>query len=168
MNIEIRPFQEEDAAAVAAVIRQTLLISNSRDYPPEEIQVQIESHSQQVMLERSRWSHMYVACDGETVVGCGAVAPYWGSLEESILLSIFILPEYQGMGIGRRIVLTLEEDEFFRRARRVEIPASITGVNFYRKLGYTFKNGDDRLTEEMNYRLEKFPQKNAGAYEAYS
>lgn len=156
MNIQIRPFREEDAGAVAAVIEQTLLISNSRDYPPEEIQAQIVSHSEEVMLERSRWSHMYVACDEETIVGCGAVAPYWGSEVESILLSIFILPEYQGQGIGKRIVLTLEQDEFFLRARRVEIPASITGVKFYLKLGYTYKNGDDRLTEEMNYRLEKF------------
>lgn len=160
MEIHIRPFREEDAAAVAGVIEKTLLVSNSKDYPPEEIQAQIESHSQAVMLERSAWSHMYVACDGEKVVGCGAVAPFWGSTEESILLSIFILPEYQGRGIGRRIVQTLEADEYFLRARRVEIPASITGVNFYLKLGYTYKNGDSRLTEEMNYRLEKF---NAGA-----
>lgn len=156
MDITIRPFREADAAAVAGVIEKTLLVSNSRDYPPEEIQAQIESHSRQVMLERSRWSHMYVACDGEEIVGCGAVAPFWGSLEESILLSIFILPEYQGRGIGRRIVQTLEKDEFFLRARRVEIPASITGVQFYLKLGYRYKNGDSRLTEEMNYRLEKF------------
>ena len=163
MDITIRPFREEDADAVAAVIEKTLLISNSRDYPPEEIQAQIQSHNRVVMLERSRWSHMYVACHEETVVGCGAVAPFWGSREESILLSIFILPEYQGKGIGRRIVQTLEKDEFFLRARRVEIPASITGVEFYLKLGYTYKNGDSRLTEEMNYRLEKFPQKTAGA-----
>lgn len=156
MNIQIRPFREADAAAVAGVIEKTLLVSNSRDYPPEEIRAQIESHSEAVMLERSRWSHMYVACDGEKIVGCGAVAPFWGSLEESILLSIFILPEYQGKGIGRRIVQTLEKDEFFLRARRVEIPASITGVQFYLKLGYRYKNGESRLTEEMNYRLEKF------------
>ena len=160
MEIQIRPVREEDAAAVAAVIERTLLISNIRDYPMEEIQAQIESHSEQVMLDRSRWSHMYVACDGEKIVGCGAVAPYWGNVDESILLSIFILPEYQGKGIGKSIVQTLEKDEFFLRARRVEIPASITGVNFYLKLGYTYKNGDSCLTEEMNYRLEKF---NAGA-----
>lgn len=156
MNITIRPFREADAAAVAGVIEKTLLVSNSKDYPPEEIRAQIESHSAEVMLERSVWSHMYVACDGEKIVGCGAVAPFWGSLEESILLSIFILPEYQGKGIGRRIVQTLEKDEFFLRARRVEIPASITGVQFYLKLGYRYKNGDSRLTDEMNYRLEKF------------
>lgn len=157
MNIQIRAFRATDAAAVAAVIERTLQVSNSKDYPPEEIRVQIESHSEAVMLDRSRWSHMYVACHGEQVVACGAIAPYWGSLDESILLSIFVLPEYQGQGIGKQIVLTLEQDEFFKRARRVEIPASITGVHFYRKLGYTYKNGDDRLTEEMNYRLEKFP-----------
>ena len=60
------------------------------------------------------------------------------------------------MGIGRKIVETLEQDEYFLRAKRVEVPASITAVNFYRKLGYDYKNGVDRPDEEQIYRLEKF------------
>ena len=59
-------------------------------------------------------------------------------------------------GIGRAIVETLEQDEFALRARRIEIPASITGLPFYRKLGYDFKDGKDEVDEEQLYRLEKF------------
>ena len=56
---------------------------------------------------------MYVVCDNSRIVGCGAIAGYWGSLTESILLTIFVLPDYQGKGIGRRIIETLEQDEYF-------------------------------------------------------
>ena len=66
-----------------------------------------------------------------------------------------MLPEYQGKGIGRLIVETLEKDEFFLRAKRIEIPASITGVPFYLKMGYDYKNGITTPDEEHLIRLEK-------------
>ena len=66
------------------------------------------------------------------------------------------LPEYQGKGVGRKIIETLESDNYFLRAKRIEIPASITACPFYRKLGYTYKNGIDVVDEEQLFRLEKF------------
>jgi len=65
------------------------------------------------------------------------------------------LPTYQGQGIGRLIIETLEQDTYFQRARRVEIPASITGLEFYQHMGYDFKDGRDVVDEEQLYRLEK-------------
>ena len=67
-----------------------------------------------------------------------------------------MLPEWQGKGIGRRIIETLEQDEFFLRAKRTEIPASITAVDFYRRMGYDYKNGIAEVDDEGMYRLEKF------------
>ena len=65
-------------------------------------------------------------------------------------------PEYQGRGIGRRIVETLEKDEYALRAKRIEIPASITGAPFYLKLGYRYKDGITEPDEEQLLRLEKY------------
>lgn len=53
--------------------------------------------------------------------------------DESSLFNIFVLPEYQGKDVGRKIIETLEKDEYFLRAKRVEIPASITACEFYKK-----------------------------------
>ena len=89
------------------------------------------------------------------IIGCGAIGPYWGREDESSLFTIFVLPEYQGKGIGRAIIDTLEKDEFFLRAKRIEIPASITGVPFYLKMGYNYKNGITEPDEEHLIRLEK-------------
>jgi GNAT superfamily N-acetyltransferase len=155
-HMEIRLFKPEDAEEVALLVAKTLKISNSKDYSPEYIENNIFSHSAEVLIERAAWGHMYVVCDQAKIVGCGAIAGYWGSTTESILLTIFVLPKYQGHGIGSLIIRTLEQDEYFLRAKRIEIPASITAVEFYRKMGYDYKNGIAELDEEQLYRLEKF------------
>lgn len=71
------------------------------------------------------------------------------------MFTVFVLPEYQRMGIGSRIIETLENDEFFTRAQRIEIPASITACEFYLKMGYEYKNGIAHVDDEGLYRLEK-------------
>lgn len=154
--MEIRLFRKEDAAQTARLIAETLRISNSKDYSQKYIDETISSLSADVLTERAKSGHMYVVCDHARIVGCGAIAGYWGSRTESILLTIFVLPEYQGKGIGKQIIDTLEHDEFFLRASRIEIPASKTAVEFYRKMGYDYKNGIAELDGEQLYRLEKF------------
>ena len=41
-------------------------------------------------------------------------------------------------------------------AKRIEIPASITAVGFYKKMGYNYKNATAEIDDEQVYRLEKF------------
>ena len=154
--MKIRAFRKEDADEVAQVIAGTLRESNSKDYPKEYIEYTVASHSADELLKASEQRHIYVVCDGERIVGTGGIAGYWGSRTESILLTIFVLPQYQGKGVGRKIIQTLEHDEYALRADRIEIPASITAVEFYRKLGYDYKNGVKELEDGRLYRLEKF------------
>lgn len=152
----IRRFRVEDSIELASVIAKTLCITNIKDYSKEYIENDISFLTSEKLIERSKWTNMYVACDGDMIIGCGAIGPYWGKEDESSLFTIFVLPEYQGKGIGRKIIETLEQDEYFLRAKRIEIPASITAVNFYIKMGYNYKNGNDKLDDEKLYRLEKF------------
>ncbi len=152
---EVRSFQTGDAEEVSALIVRTLRTVNSKDYPEKVIEANVLSHSPDVMIEQATNGHMYVVCDGARIVGCGAVAGYLGSVDESILLSFFVLPEYQGKGIGRMIMQTLEQDEYFLRAKRIEIHASITAVDFYRKMGYESKKLIEVSDDEPIYIMEK-------------
>ena len=156
VDIITRAFQTEDAAEVSALITKTLRITNSKDYSPEYIEKDVAQFTPEKVIERASWTHFYVFCDGERIVGCGAIGPYWGSETESSLFNIFVLPEYQGKGVGRKIIETLEADEYALRAKRIEIPASITACAFYRKMGYDYKKGIDTVDSEQLYRLEKF------------
>lgn len=152
----IRRLKDEDAQAVSELIIRTIRISNVGDYTAESMEELVKTQTPEYVLERASWTHFYVAEEAGRIIGCGAIGPYWGKQDESSLFSIFVLPEHQGKGIGRQIVGTLEQDEFALRAKRIEIPASITGLPFYRKLGYDFKDGKEETDEEQLYRLEKF------------
>ena len=151
----IRRLEEADAAAVSELIRNTIRISNAKDYPAELMDALIGTETPEHILERASWTHFYVAEEQGKIIGCGAIGPYWGRTDESSLFTIFVSPEYQGKGIGRAIMEKLEGDEFFLRAKRIEIPASITGVPFYLKMGYHYKQGISEPDQEHLIRMEK-------------
>lgn len=156
MTITARRFQPADAEAVSRLICRTLQITNAADYSAQELDEVAASLSPEKLLWRATWMHFYVFCHGETIVGCGAVGPYWDQIDECSFFNIFVLPEYQGRGVGSKIIETLEKDELFLRSKRAEIPASLTAVHFYRKFGYEYKNGITTPDEEKLYRLEKY------------
>ncbi len=69
--------------------------------------------------------------DGE-IVGMGSLLILWGDLAE--VRSLVIDPEFHGLGLGRKIVLTLLDD-----ARRLNIPtvfALTRQAGFFLKLGF--------------------------------
>ena len=154
-TVTLRRFQSGDESAVSDVICKTLAISNRTDYPPEFIEENIRSHSPEVIAASAKDAHFFVAMDIETIIVCGGITGYWGSTEESYLTSIFVLPDYQGKGVGRKIVEALEADEYFLRAWRTEVGSSLTAVSFYRKMGYSFKDGIIDADEYGVVRLEK-------------
>ena len=151
----IRLFVESDAVAVQNIIHRGLREINGKDYPSELIEEYCAYFTLEKIKRQADSAHMYVAVSGDKIVGTGSIAPYWNSEKESILLTIYVLPEMIGQGIGTAIINALEKDEYFLRANRIEIPSSITAVKFYQKMGYTPKNGivpDD----EGIVRVEKF------------
>ena len=154
--MEIRRFRPEDAPQVSALIARTLRTTNRRDYPAEYIEKTVQSLQPEDVRKRAAWTHFYVACDGSSIVACGAIGPYWDKEDESSLFTVFVLPEYQGQGVGTQVIQTLEQDEFFLRAKRVEIPASVTAAPFYEKMGYRYKDGVTEPDAEGLLRMEKF------------
>lgn len=155
MNLRIRRFQEKDAAETSAVIGEALRVSNAPDYPPENIQEMLELYTAAGLLEQAGEEHLYVACDGERIVGCGGIAAYMGRETESILVTIFVLPEYQGKGVGKALMKTLEGDAYYLRADRIVIHSSITARDFYLKLGYGYQNGVSDPDGEGCIHMEK-------------
>ena len=151
----IRRFEEKDAGAVSGMIAETLRKTNRKDYSEEYLEDIIRHLQPDDILVRAGWQHFYVAEEDACVIGCGAIGPYWGKMDESSLFTVFVHPDHQGRGIGRRIMETLERDAYFLRAKRVEIPASVSAAPFYLKMGYTFKNGVTVPDEEQLLRMEK-------------
>ncbi|MBR5277775.1 MAG: GNAT family N-acetyltransferase [Clostridia bacterium] len=154
-DIIIHKFEEKDAEAVQKLIVRNFLEINSKDYGIELMNELVGGYNIEKIKRIASYAHMYVFELNNNIVGVGAISSYWGSETESILLTIFVLPELHGNGIGKLIMQTLEQDEFYIRANRIEIPSSITAVEFYRKFGYDYKNGIKELDKENHYLLEK-------------
>lgn len=154
----VRRFLNTDAELVAQLIAKTMKTTNIKDYSMEYIENDLKSLQANDVIERAEQFHCYVIenSDNYQIIGAGSIGPFWGSQSESSLFNIFVDPDYQGHGLGRKIIETLETDEYFLRASRIEIPASKTALHFYQKMGYDFKNGIDEVDSEELYRLEKF------------
>ena len=154
-NITVRRFVPADAAEVQNIIHRGLREINGKDYPAKRIDEYCDYFSVEKIKSQAETAHMYVAVsDNGRVAGTGTIAPFWGSETESILLTIYVLPDLIGQDIGTAIIQALEKDEYALRAKRIEIPSSVTAVNFYRKMGYGFKDGG-KPDEEGLIRMEK-------------
>lgn len=151
----IRNFTKEDAQEVSDLVALTLRTSNIKDYSAERIEADVLIFNAQYLINRMSWTNGYVYCDGAKIVGCVFIGHYWDKKDEACLFTFFVHPDYQGKGIGRQLMNAVEQDEIFLRSKRIEIPASITAVDFYRKLGYDFKNGTTEPNEERLVLLEK-------------
>ena len=157
-RVKSRRFKKEDAKEVRNLIVRNFLEVNSKDYGLSAMETLAKVYDEEKVLNVASYAHMYVFEFEEKIVGTGSISSFWGSETESILLCVFVLPEFHGKGIGRKIINTLEQDEFYVRANRIEIPASVTATEFYRKFGYDYKDGVKELDDERHYRLEKFKE----------
>lgn len=156
--MQIRLIEERDFSPLHEMIKKTCRISFKNFYPAGFIENVIKSLSVEALKKRASFTHFYVVEDEGNIIGSGAIGPYWDSKTESCLFTIFVDPEFQGKGIGKKIIATLESDEFFKSAERIEVPAGIAAIPFYKKMGYEHKNGV--LTyEDGHFALEKFNKK---------
>ena len=125
----IRPFREEDATQVSAVIRKTLLETNTADYPSSIIEPLRDYFSPTKVLILASERFCVVAICEDKIVGTGAI-------ENGELKTIFVLPYYQGRGVGRKILGALERHANELSLSHIKVPSSISGIGFYEKLGY--------------------------------
>ena len=96
--------------------------------------------------------------DGEILGYAYASAPYSrAAYSWCAEPSVYLLPQAQGRGIGRKLFDLLESDPLFIKADRVWLTASITALKFYEKIGYTYEGGYCHLNEENLIVMEKFP-----------
>ena len=90
------------------------------------------------------------------IIGCAGIRKDAEDPERTDIHSFYVKPERQKEGIGRRIMETLEQDEYFLQTKRTLIHASITAADFYRRLGYDFKDGLAVLDRYQLYTMVKY------------
>jgi len=109
----------------------------------EALGITEESVEAMIVASRCAW----VATDGEAIVGFTMVVH-----EEGYLFAAFVLPEYEGRGIGKQLVLAAEKALFVTNAVIwLETGKTTRAAEFYRRLGW----GKETAIGENDIRLEK-------------
>lgn len=156
--VRVRLFETKDAEQLISIIKGNLLNINADDYGYERMLRLSETFTVQKILTQTSIGHTYVASLDKTdkVVACATIAPYWSSLNESILLTVFVDEAYHHQGIGRLLFDSIFQDEYYQRARRVEVPSSLHAEKFYLKMGFSYKGGNRSLNDEGYIPMERY------------
>lgn len=98
------------------------------------------------MIEKSLCA--WVATENNKIIGFSMILP-----DEGCLFAAFVLPEYEGKGIGRRLV-TLAEQELFQHHEIawLETDKNSRAAKFYMQLGW----GNETDLNGTDIKLEKF------------
>lgn len=89
----------------------------------------------------------WVAAEDQKIVGFSMIIP-----EDACLFAAFVLPEYEGKGIGKQLV-SIAEDELFQQHEVIWLETGKTtrAAGFYRHTGW----GNETAAGEGDIRLEK-------------
>ncbi|MHA6195044.1 N-acetyltransferase family protein [Pseudomonas wadenswilerensis] len=129
MKCRVRLAKSEDAAAISRVVIAALRESNTLDYPAEVIaQVEPNFSPEKIaaLLDKRK---VFVAELGREIFGTA-------SLDGDVVRSVFVDPDCQGRGIGRRLMEVVHAAARSAGIESLRVPSSITAEGFYEGLGY--------------------------------
>jgi GNAT superfamily N-acetyltransferase len=118
-----------DLATVRDLIHSTIDFSYAAVYPPRAVLFFKKFHSEKNILQRYRDGGVVVAEREGRILGTG-------SLAGAEILGVFVLPEFQGQGLGGMIMNALEQKALASGAGEVELSISLPSRAFYENLGY--------------------------------
>jgi putative acetyltransferase len=127
--IAIRTFEPRDAETVSALIGRTMRESNSHDYRLERLEPLIAYFSPEKLRQLAQERVCLVAEASGQLIGTAA-------LDGTELATFFVLPEYQGQGIGARLLAAIEEHARALGIAMLTVDASVTGAAIYDRMGY--------------------------------
>ncbi|MDX7660891.1 GNAT family N-acetyltransferase [Enterobacter asburiae] len=142
MNINIRPAQLSDVEGIFTV-RTSVAENHLSREEMREMGITETTVSNMIEEERCAW----VATDDDEVVGFSMILREKGSL-----YGLFVLPAYEGRGIGRRLTKIAEQELFkHHEVAWLETDKNSRAAKFYMQLGW----GNKTTLDGAFIRLEK-------------
>lgn len=155
--ITITQYEDKYAESISHIIIQNLIEVNSKDYGVEFCKNSAKDFTIDKVKENfNKRTKVFVALENGTVVGTAGLDKSWyNSDAEYYILSVFVDVSRHKQGIGRILMQKIEDFAREIKVKKLVIPASIAGAEFYHKLGYEYANGKKELNEYQMYTMEK-------------
>ena len=155
--ITITSYKDTYAGAISRIITQNLMEINSKDYGIEFCKNSAKDFTvDKIKKDFNKRTTVFVALKNDTVVGTAGLDKSWYHDDgEYYILSVFVDVTHHKQGIGKILMQKVEEFAREIKAKKLVIPASIAGAEFYHKLGYEYANGKKELNEHQMYIMEK-------------
>lgn len=111
------------------MISRALREVSIQDYPSRVIENVENDYKPSELVKKSNQRSIFVAETKGKITGTA-------SLEDNTIYSVFVDPEFHRRGIGRKLMGHVESIAEERGIKKLEVPSSVTSVEFYKKLGY--------------------------------
>lgn len=147
-RILIRDYKEEDLERLKYIVDETINKSYTGIYPEEAIEYFLTLHSKENMGEDIPKGNTFMLELEGKIIGSGSIVG-------NEIKRVFVLPRYQGRGIGKKIMAKIEESALSKGIRRVELCASLPSKDFYLALGYRIVRAT-HLPVNNNKKLEYY------------
>jgi|GEM_PF-4008582 len=153
-EIYIEEFKDEHAPYVSKIIRRNLFEVLCDRYPIDTMDRMAEHYNEQSILEIAKERKIFVATENGAVIGTGSLQKskdgndglYW-------IFSVYIKPEYQGKGVGKKLMGVLEDYAKNCGARKIKLVCTYGAIGFYKAIGY--KKIDGASVEGLGDMMEK-------------
>lgn len=119
----------DDAMAISSLIAAALRQTNAGDYPATVIDRMTTSYAAPRIALMVQHREMFVAERVGAIVGVIGYAA--GSVR-----SLFVAPDDQRSGIGRRLIAEVESLAHKADLRSLTVAASMTAIGFYQRCGF--------------------------------
>ncbi|NMZ15307.1 GNAT family N-acetyltransferase [Pseudomonas proteolytica] len=129
MPTAVRLAQASDAEGISQVILAALHSSNAGDYPADVIARVASNFTPQAVLHLLARRTVLVAIRDQMIVATAA-------LDANVVRSVFVNPALQGQGIGRQLMVDIEQRAREAGVTVLSVPSSLTAEPFYTKLGF--------------------------------
>lgn len=130
--MDIRRARQEEYLKICNIVEETISNIYPKYYPDAVVKFFLEHHSEDKLKEAFKKEIILVAEENNQLVATGA-------LEGNNIKRIFVLPPYQGRGIGKELINTLENLVLEEGYATAIIDSSIPAFGLYFKLSYQVK-----------------------------
>ncbi|MCJ7544991.1 MAG: GNAT family N-acetyltransferase [Phycisphaerae bacterium] len=145
----LRAFQVADLQPVRGLVTQTIDVSFAGVYAPSAIRHFKRHHSGKEILDDAAGGYAVVLERNGAIVATGTLTA------KGKITRVYVRPDLQGQGLGKRIMAHLEQQARGRGHTSVFLNASLVARAFYEALGYRLREAKS-ATMEDGQRLEYF------------